>query len=99
MGSQDRDISWIQVQLTVTKWHLDDAMNAVADGAAHKLQRAKLAYLGMIRSLSQAKLTSEERQEIERELSELRSSWELRVPRLPRDAPPDTGSEEAPKLW
>ncbi|HJS90386.1 MAG TPA: hypothetical protein VJ738_10520 [Steroidobacteraceae bacterium] len=76
MGSQERDISRIEVQLTVANWHLHDAMRATGDLAVHKLQCAKLAYAGILRSLSEAKLTTEERRQIERELRVLQSRLE-----------------------
>ena len=73
MGSQGRDISRIEVQLAVAKWHLHDALSATADLALHKLECAKLAYAGLLRSLAEAKLTNKERKEIERELKVLHS--------------------------
>ena len=91
MGSQRSDIDSIQAQLTVAKWHLDAATNAVADIAAHKLQSARLAYAGILRSLSKAKLTSDERELIERELRALRSRLQFNG----RSPPPDASSLES----
>lgn len=73
MGSRERDISRIEVQLEVAKWHLHDALTATSDLAVHKLVCAKLAYAGILRSLSEAKLTNKERRAIEQELKVLQS--------------------------
>lgn len=73
MGSQERDISRIRVQITVAKWHLHRALSGIADVAVHELECARLAYAETLRSLSEAKLTKKEREEIRRELGELQS--------------------------
>lgn len=87
MGSQERDIVRIQVQLTVAQWHLHDAMTAGAEVAVRKLECARLAYAGIIRSLAEAKLTKKERKQIERELKALESRLEG-CPILPPENPP-----------
>ena len=87
MGSQERDVSRIEVQITVAKWHLHEAMRVAAHVAVHKLECARLAYAGIVRSLSEAKLTKKERRRIEREVGVLKSRLEG-GPVLPGESAP-----------
>jgi hypothetical protein len=71
MGATDRDITWIQTQLTMGRWYLDAAASASAEFARNYLERARRTYEGILQSLSQLDLSSEERELIGKAVSTL----------------------------
>lgn len=73
MGSQDLDVSWIQTQLTVARWHLDATTSMSAENVRSNLERARQTCENILRLLPHSDLTEAQREEIERALSSLRS--------------------------
>lgn len=69
----DSEISWIQTQLTVARWHLDATTSMPAEKVRSHLERARQTCENIARALSQLSLTEPERDEIEQSLSSLRS--------------------------
>jgi hypothetical protein len=76
MGTKDHDISSIRTQLTAARWYLDAAVGAAADVALRNLRRAGQIYSEIAGWLDRSHLTGDQREEIERELSAVRSRLE-----------------------
>lgn len=72
MKQQNCDLTWIQGQLTLARWHLDAAANSAADAVRHQMQKARDVYEKTRISLSRAELNDEQRASIERELAAVR---------------------------
>jgi hypothetical protein len=76
MGTMDRDITWIQTQLTMARWYLDAAVTATAESVREHVQRARQSYEGVLQSFSQLDLDGEQREQLEREVSALKARVE-----------------------
>jgi hypothetical protein len=72
----DHDISSIRTRLTATRWHLDAAVGVASHAMLYNLRRARSLYEEIARSLPLLNLTHEQSEEIERELSAIRSRLE-----------------------
>lgn len=75
----DREITWIRLQLTLTRWHLDAASSAATEAVHSYLQRARHVYEVSAQALRTCQLTCAERSEFERELSSLGAALEVTV--------------------
>lgn len=76
MGANHHDFAWIQTQLTVTRWHLDAAGSAAAEAVRHHVEQAQSVFGVTVGRLAVLQLSTEERDSIERELSEVRARLE-----------------------
>ena len=72
MKPQNCDLTWIQGQLTLARWHLDAAASSAADAVRHQLQKARDVYERTRISLARADLSEEQLALIERELAAVR---------------------------
>jgi len=72
MTSIDDDIKWLQMQLTVARWHLDAAMAAPIEIARRNIDRARQAYDGAREALRELGLTGEREQALAQELKHVR---------------------------
>ena len=72
MTSIDDDIKWLQMQLTVARWHLDAAMAAPIEIARRNIDRARQAYDGAREALRDLGLTGERQQTLAQELKGIR---------------------------
>lgn len=75
MGTK-HDLTWIQTQLTLTRWYLDAAASAAAGAVRHHLQQAQNVYDVTVCSLSQFHLDEGQRASIEQALSDLQARLE-----------------------
>ncbi len=73
MEIRHHDISSLQMQLTIARWHLDASVYAPADVMRHHRARARHAYDSALRMLSLLQESATERGAFERELSDIRS--------------------------
>jgi hypothetical protein len=71
--TNDPDISSIRTQLTAVRWHLDAAVGVASDTRLQNLRLARQLYEDLTRSLPHLNLTREQREEVERDLSAIRS--------------------------
>lgn len=76
MGTQQHDVTWIQTQLTVARWHLDAALSASTEAAHHNAQRSCHVCESAMNALSHLSVPAEQREEFERELAAIRSRLE-----------------------
>jgi hypothetical protein len=72
MTSIDDDIKWLQLQLSVARWHLDAAMAAPIEMARRNIDRARQAYDGAREALRELGLTGERQQALSQELKRIR---------------------------
>jgi hypothetical protein len=68
MGAMDRDITWIQTQLTMARWYLDAAVSAGAESVRQHVERARQTYEGIRRALTHLDMNIEDRKQIEKAL-------------------------------
>ena len=73
MGGQQYDITWVQTQLTLARWHLDAASSSTTGALQRNLQRSWEVCERALRGLSMMDVPAEQRETIERELGALRS--------------------------
>ena len=76
MGTQQHDITWVQTQLTVARWHLDAALSTTAEAAQRNLQRSCRICESTTNALSHLDVPAKQREEFERELAAIRSRVE-----------------------
>lgn len=76
METQQHDVTWIQTQVTLARWHLDAALSACTEGAQHNLQRSWQVCESTMNVLSHLDVPAEQREEFERELATIRSRLE-----------------------
>lgn len=77
MGTKHHDFTWIQTQLTLTRWYLDAAASAAAEAVHHHLEQAHSIYEITARSLAHLSLDEHERSFVERELAVLRVRFDM----------------------
>jgi len=71
MDAMERDITWIQTQLTMARWYLDAAVSAGAESVHQHVDRARQTYEGIRRALTHLDINTEDREPIEKALSAL----------------------------
>lgn len=76
MGTQQHDITWVETQLTVARWHLDAALSTTAEAARCNLQRSCHVCDSLMDALSRLDVAAEKREGFERELAKIRSRLE-----------------------
>lgn len=73
MAIRNHDISSLQLQVTIARWHLDAAVYAEPDATRQHRDRARNAYESAMRMLALLNGGPAERRALERELSAIRS--------------------------
>jgi hypothetical protein len=72
MGTQQRDITWVQTQLTVARWHLDAALSATTEASQRNLERSCHVCESIVNVLSHLQVPAGQRQEFEGQLAAIR---------------------------
>lgn len=72
MKAEDCDVTWVQTQLTLARWHLHAATSSVAGAVRQRLQQAREVYEMTASTVSRLQLNEEQRTSIEQELATLR---------------------------
>jgi hypothetical protein len=76
MKTENSDLQWIRMQLTIARWRLDAMTDGNAEVACRQRERASWLCDRIRAALTRIEVCSEERAVIERELSEVRGGLE-----------------------